>query len=118
MRAYIFPHFAELCEWAILPERAADDTVRDDETYHKISEVQNNIDSNGGMKVKMGKKLIALFLSVVMVMSLLPVAALAEGESEPATAAEDTGATVTATPGITWSRTKELVYSETGLEGL
>ena len=118
MRVRIFPHFAELCEWAILPERTADDTVRDDETYHKISEVQNNIDSNGGMKVKMGKKLIALFLSVVMVMSLLPVAALAEGESEPATAAEDTGATVTATPTITWSRTKELVYSETGLEGL
>ena len=118
MRVRIFPHFAELCEWAILPERAADDTVRDDETYHKISEVQNNIDSNGGMKVKMGKKLIALFLSVVMVMSLLPVAALAEGESEPATAAEDTGATVTVTPTITWSRTKELGYSATGLEGL
>lgn len=68
--------------------------------------------------MKIGKKLIALFLSVVMVMSLLPVAALAEGESEPSAAAEDTGATVTYKPTITWSRTKELVYNQTGLGGL
>ena len=33
-------------------------------------------------------------------------------------AAEDTGATITYKPEITWQRTKELVYSETGLEGL
>ena len=33
-------------------------------------------------------------------------------------AAEDTGATITYKPEITWQRTKELVYSEAGLEGL
>lgn len=33
-------------------------------------------------------------------------------------AAEDTGSTITYKPEITWQRTKELVYSETGLEGL
>ena len=33
-------------------------------------------------------------------------------------AAEDTGATITYKPEITWQRTKELVYSKTGLEGL
>ena len=34
------------------------------------------------MKVKIGKKLIALFLGIVMVMSLLPMTAFAEGESD------------------------------------
>ena len=33
-------------------------------------------------------------------------------------AAEDTGATITYKPTITWQRTKELVYSEPGLSGL
>ena len=33
-------------------------------------------------------------------------------------AAEDTGATITYKPEISWQRTKELVYFETGLEGL
>lgn len=33
-------------------------------------------------------------------------------------AAEDTGSTITCKPEISWQRTKELVYSETGLEGL
>lgn len=73
--------------------------------------------------MKIGKKLIALFLGIVMVMSLLPMTAFAEGESDALTetaevAAEDTGETITYKPTITWQRTKELVYSETGLRGL
>ena len=43
--------------------------------------------------------------------------ALTSGEIEPM-AAEDTGATTTCEPEIKWQRTKELVYSETGLGGL
>lgn len=68
--------------------------------------------------MKSGKKLIALFLGIVMVMGLLPMTAFAEGESTSVTA-EDTGTTeVTTKPEIKWERTKELVYSKTGLEGL
>lgn len=43
--------------------------------------------------------------------------ALTSGEIVPM-AAEDTGATITYKPEITWRRTKELVYSSTGLSGL
>ena len=67
--------------------------------------------------MKSGKKLIALFLGIVMVMGLLPMTAFAEGERATA-ALEGADATVTVKPAITWERTKELVYSETGLAGL
>lgn len=43
--------------------------------------------------------------------------ALTSDENVPM-AAEDTSATITYEPEIKWQRTKELVYSETGLEGL
>ncbi len=108
--------------------------------------------------MKIGKKLIALFLGIVMVMSLLPMTVFAEGESDASSlcscktactadrmnadcpvcgavgalpeqcalasseivpmAVEDTSATITYEPEITWQRTKELVYSSSGLEGL
>ena len=68
--------------------------------------------------MKRVKKLLALFLSVVMVLGMIPGVVFAADETGGTETGTGTEAMVTEKPEITWQRTKELVYSEAGMAGL